>query len=102
MLTSKAIQFGENKEVVLKMDQILLTTGVVGSSSKTVTTPDTNHLAIDLVETSTLEKDKVIKIYEGRVKSFRCYETMIEGLFKTFPRKSGSKENFLMRFGGLC
>ena len=78
------------------------TFGVVGSSSKTITTPDTRHLAIDLVETSTLEKDKVKKIYEGRVMSIGCYGIMIEGLFKTFPQKSGSRETLVIPFKGLC
>lgn len=84
------------------------TFGVVGSSSSSVTTY-TRQLAMDFVETSTLEKDKVKKIYEGKVKSIGAcgivaavMPLMIESLFKTFPQKSGSTNTIILPWNGNC
>ena len=72
--------------------------GVVGSRTSSVTTYK-RQLAMDLVETSTLESKKVNKVYEGRVNSVgRCsmvstvMSQMIASIFTDFPRKNGSTE----------
>ena len=74
------------------------TFGVVGSLTSSIT-KYTRQLAMDLVETSTLESKKINKIYEGRVKSTGVCSMlsammpgMLESLFMDFPRKSGSTE----------
>ena len=74
------------------------TFGVVGSSTSSIT-KYTRQLAMDLVETSTLESEKIKKVYEGRVKSTGVCSMlsammpgMLESLFMDFPRKSGSTE----------
>jgi len=84
------------------------TFGVIGSSTSSITNY-TRQLAIDLIETSTLEKDKVKKIYEGRVKSIgtcgmvaAVMPSMIESLFKTFPQKSGSTNTIVLPWNGTC
>ena len=72
------------------------TFGVVGSRTSSIT-QHTRQLAMDLVETSTLESKKINKVYEGRVKSKgHCpmiapvMPAMLESLFRDFPKKSGS------------
>ena len=72
------------------------TFGVVGSRTSSVTTYK-RQLAMDLVETSTLESKKINKVYEGRVTSKGHYSmiapvmpAMLESLFRDFPKKSGS------------
>ena len=72
------------------------TFGVVGSRTSSIT-QHTRQLAMDLVETSTLESKKVNKVYEGRVKSKgHCpmiapvMPAMLESLFRDFPKKNGS------------
>ena len=74
------------------------TFGVVGSRTSSIT-QYTRQLAMDLVETSTLESKKINKVYEGRVKSTGVCSMlsammpgMLESLFMDFPRKSGSTE----------
>jgi hypothetical protein len=74
------------------------TFGVVGSLTSSIT-KYTRQLAMDLVETSTLERKKINKIYEGRLKSTGACSMlsammpgMLESLFMDFPRKSGSTE----------
>jgi hypothetical protein len=74
------------------------TFGVVGSLTSSIT-KYTRQLAMDLVETSTLESKKINKIYEGRLKSTGVCSMlsammpgMLESLFMDFPRKSGSTE----------
>ena len=74
------------------------TFGVVGSRTSSIT-QHTRQLAMDLVETSTLESKKINKIYEGRLKSTGVCSMlsammpgMLESLFMDFPRKSGSTE----------
>ena len=72
------------------------TFGVVGSRTSSIT-QHTRQLAMDLVETSTLESKKINKVYEGRVTSKGHYSmiapvmpAMLESLFRDFPKKSGS------------
>ena len=74
------------------------TFGVVGSLTSSII-KYTRQLAMDLVETSTLERKKINKIYEGRLKSTGACSMlsammpgMLESLFMDFPRKSGSTE----------
>ena len=74
------------------------TFGVVGSRTSSIT-QYSRQLAMDLVETSTLESKKINKIYEGRLKSTGVCSMlsammpgMLESLFMDFPRKSGSTE----------
>ena len=74
------------------------TFGVVGTLTSSIT-KYTRQLAMDLVETSTLESKKINKIYEGRLKSTGVCSMlsammpgMLESLFMDFPRKSGSTE----------
>jgi len=74
------------------------TFGVVGSTTSTMT-EYTRQLAMDLVETSTLESKKINKVYEGRVKSIGSCSMisyvmpeMMESLFTDFPRNNGSTE----------
>ena len=78
------------------------TFGVVGSLTSSIT-KYTRQLAMDLVETSTLESKKINKVYEGRVKSVgRCsmvstvMPEMIESLFRDFPRKNASTEKIVI------
>ena len=84
------------------------TFGVVGSSTSSVTTY-TRQLAMDLVETSTLESKKSNKIYEGRVKSIgscsmipAVMPEMLESLFKGFPKQSGSTHVIDLPWDGTC
>ena len=84
------------------------TFGVVGSSTSSVTTY-TRQLAMDLVETSTLESKKSNKIYEGRVKSTGACSMipavmpeMLESLFKGFPKQSGSTHVIDLPWDGTC
>ena len=81
---------------------LMPTFGVVGSTTSTMT-EYTRQLAMDLVETSTLESKKINKVYEGRVKSVgRCsmvsavMSEMIESLFRDFPRKNASTEEIII------
>jgi len=81
------------------------TFGVVGSRTSSVTTYK-RQLAIDLVETSTLESKKVNKVYEGRVNSSGwcsmiapIMPAMLESLFRDFPRKNGSTESIQIPVG---
>ena len=78
------------------------TFGVVGSRTSSIT-EYTRQLAMDLVETSTLESKKINKIYEGRVKSVgRCnmvstvMSQMISSIFTDFPRNNGSTEQIII------
>ncbi len=78
------------------------TFGVVGSSTSSVTTY-TRQLAMDLVETSTLESKKVNKVYEGRVKStgscssvLAVMPEMIQSMFLGFPRRNASSETITL------
>ena len=78
--------------------------GVVGSRTSSVTTYQ-RQLAMDLVETSTLESKKVNKVYEGRVNSVgTCsmisyvMSEMLESLFRDFPKKSGSSETIFIKY----
>ena len=80
------------------------TFGVVGSRTSSIT-QHTRQLAMDLVETSTLESKKINKVYEGRVKSSgRCsmisyvMPEMLESLFRDFPKKSGSSETIFIKY----
>ena len=82
------------------------TFGVVGSRTDSITTY-TRQLAMDLVETSTLESKKVKKIYEGRVKSTGSCSMisyvmpeMLQSLFRDFPRKNGSSEMIVINIEG--
>ena len=78
------------------------TFGVVGSRTSSIT-KYTRQLAMDLVETSTLESKKINKVYEGRVKSVgRCnmvstvMSEMIASIFTDFPRNNSSTEQILI------
>ena len=80
------------------------TFGVVGSRTSSIT-QHTRQLAMDLVETSTLESKKVKKIYEGRVKSTGSCSMisyvmpeMLQSLFRDFPRKNGSSEMIIITY----
>tara|TARA_B100001971_G_C18088814_1_gene482351 strand:- start:18 stop:704 length:687 start_codon:yes stop_codon:yes gene_type:complete len=80
------------------------TFGVVGSSTSSIT-QYTRQLAMDLVETSTLESKKINKVYEGRVKSSGSCSMisyvmpeMLESLFRDFPRKNGSSETIIITY----
>ena len=84
------------------------TFGVVGSRTGSITTY-TRQLAMDLVETSTLESKKVNKVYEGRVKSSgtcpmvaAIMPAMIKSLFNDFPKQSGSTYRVDLPFDGVC
>ena len=84
------------------------TFGVVGSRTGSIIIY-TKQLALDLVETSTLESKKVNKIYEGRVKSTgscsmipAVMPEMLESLFKDFPKQSGSTHTIGLPWDGTC
>ena len=84
------------------------TFGVVGSSTSSVTV-HTRQLAMDLVETSTLESKKVKKIYEGRVKSVGTCKMLaavmpqiMQSLLQGFPKKNGSTHTIDMPWDGTC
>ena len=69
----------------------------------------TTQLALDLVETSTLESKKVNKIYEGRVKNTgscsmipAVMPEMLESLFKDFPKQSGSTHTISLLWDRTC
>ena len=80
------------------------TFGVVGSRTSSIT-QHTRQLAMDLVETSTLESKRVKKIYEGRVKSTGSCSMisyvmpeMLQSLLRDFPRKNGSSEMIIITY----
>ena len=84
------------------------TFGVVGSRTGSIIIY-TKQLALDLVETSTLESKKVNKIYEGRVKNTgscsmipAVMPEMLESLFKDFPKQSGSTHTIDLPWNGTC
>jgi len=84
------------------------TFGVVGSRTSSIT-QYTRKLAIDLVETSTLESKKINKIYEGRVKSTgscsmisSVMNEMLLSVFKDFPKQSGSTHTIDLPWDGTC
>ena len=84
------------------------TFGVVGSRTGSIIIY-TKQLALDLVETSTLESKKVNKIYEGRVKNTgscsmipAVMPEMLESLFKDFPKQSGSTHTIGLPWDGTC
>ena len=74
------------------------TFGVVGTRTSSSTTY-TRNLAIDIVDTPSLNSKKPKKIYEGRVKSSgRCREInyvigeMMEALLQDFPGTNGESK----------
>ena len=84
------------------------TFGVVGSRTGSIIIY-TKQLALDLVETSTLESKKVNKIYEGRVKNTgscsmipAVMPEMLESLFKDFPKQSGSTHTISLLWDRTC
>jgi hypothetical protein len=84
------------------------TFGVVGSRTDSITRY-TRQLAMDLVETSTLESKKVNKVYEGRVKStgycsvvLEVMPQMLQSMFLGFPRRNGTSETIKMPYNGNC
>ena len=84
------------------------TFGVVGSRTGSIIIY-TKQLALDLVETSTLESKAVNKIYEGRVKNTgscsmipAVMPEMLESLFKDFPKQSGSTHTIGLPWDGTC
>ena len=84
------------------------TFGVVGSRTGSIIIY-TKQLALDLVETSTLESKKINKIYEGRVKSTgscsmipAVMPKMLESLFKDFPKQSGSTHTISLLWDRTC
>ena len=84
------------------------TFGVVGSRTGNIIIY-TTQLALDLVETSTLESKKVNKIYEGRVKNTgscsmipAVMPEMLESLFKDFPKQSGSTHTISLLWDRTC
>ena len=84
------------------------TFGVVGSRTGNIIIY-TKQLALDLVETSTLKRKKINKIYEGRVKNTgscsmipAVMPKMLESLFKDFPKQSGSTHTIGLPWDGIC
>ena len=84
------------------------TFGVVGSRTDSITRY-TRQLAMDMVETSTLENKKINKVYEGRVKSIGTCSNilsvmpdMLRSLFMNFPRRNGSSETIRLQKPGGC
>ena len=84
------------------------TFGVVGSRTGNIIIY-TTQLALDLVETSTLESKKINKIYEGRVKNTgscsmipAVMPEMLESLFKDFPKQSGSTHTISLPWDRTC
>ena len=84
------------------------TFGVVGSRTGNIIIY-TTQLALDLVETSTLESKKINKLYEGRVKSTgscsmipAVMPEMLESLFKDFPKQSGSTHTISLLWDRTC
>ncbi|WP_419905024.1 hypothetical protein [Kiloniella sp.] len=73
------------------------TYGVVGSKtySYNVTT-FTRSIAMDMIETSSLQSDKPLKVYEGRIVSSGCLnqlnpimKPLVRALFQNFPGENG-------------
>jgi hypothetical protein len=84
------------------------TYGIVGSRTDSITRY-TRQLAMDMVESSTLENKKINKVYEGRVKSIGTCSNilsvlpdMLTSLFMNFPRRNGSSETIRLQKPGGC
>ncbi len=82
--------------------------GVVGSSTRTITTY-TRAIAMDIVKTDSFKLDNPVKMYEVRAKSvgncsvmLEVFDEMLEAMFTDFPNESGKAITVVVASDSEC
>ncbi len=82
--------------------------GVVGSSTRTVTTY-TRAIAMDIVKTESFKQNNPVKMYEVRAKSvgncsvmLEVFNEMLEAMFTNFPNESGKAITVTVESDSKC
>ena len=82
--------------------------GVVGSSTRTITTY-TRAIAMDIVKTDSFKLDNPVKMYEVRAKSvgncsvmLEVFDEMLEAMFTHFPNESGKAITVVVESDSEC